>query len=77
MCHEFETSMILEQELRSSMHKFALQKSKLNMFKCVAMFRGHILSGRGISHMTSMQENISLGGDEGLWGFSLKALKYP
>ena len=63
------------------MHKFALLKSKLNMFKYVAMFTGHILSGiitgRGICHITSMQQNISLGGDEGLGGFSLRALQYP
>ena len=47
------TSTILEQELRSVMHTFALPKSKLYMFKYVAMFRGHILivniTGRGIS----------------------------
>ena len=46
------------------MHTFDLPKSKLNMFKHVAMYRRHILSGiitgRGISHMTSMQENIYL-----------------
>ena len=46
------------------MHKFALLKSMLNMFKYVAMFKGHILSGiktgRGICHVTSMQENISI-----------------
>ena len=44
------------------MHTFALPKSKLNMFKGVAMFMGRILSGiitgRGFSHITSMQEHL-------------------
>ena len=74
------TSTILEQELRSAMHTFDLPKSKLNMFKHVAMYRRHILSGiitgRGISHRTSMQENMYLGGDKCLGGFSLRALQY-
>ena len=59
------------------MHTFALPKSKLNMFKGVAMFMGRILSGiitgRGFSHITSMQENISFW--VGMRG--LRALQYP
>jgi hypothetical protein len=58
------------------MHTFDLPKCKPNMFKHVAMYRRHILSCRGISHMTSMQENFYLGGDKWLRGFSLRALQY-